>query len=100
MQAGRRRRTRSRLRADRNAPLWHNSLPPASPAPTRSLRIIRRMSIPPPTAPASGRPHVLIVGCGFGGLEAARKLQKADVDITIVDKTNHHLFQPLLYQVA
>ncbi|MES1264913.1 MAG: FAD-dependent oxidoreductase, partial [Variovorax sp.] len=58
------------------------------------------MSIPLPTAPASGRPHVLIVGCGFGGLEAARKLQKADVDITIVDKTNHHLFQPLLYQVA
>ena len=46
------------------------------------------------------RPHILIIGCGFGGLEAARKLQKADVDITVVDKTNHHLFQPLLYQVA
>ncbi|WP_443083556.1 NAD(P)/FAD-dependent oxidoreductase [Variovorax sp. SRS16] len=48
----------------------------------------------------SGRPRVVIVGCGFGGLEAARKLQGAAVDITIVDKTNHHLFQPLLYQVA
>lgn len=46
------------------------------------------------------RPQVLIVGCGFGGLEAARALRSADVDITVVDKTNHHLFQPLLYQVA
>ncbi|PWQ83225.1 FAD-dependent oxidoreductase, partial [Stenotrophomonas maltophilia] len=45
-------------------------------------------------------PHVLIVGCGFGGLEAARRLQRADVDVTVVEKTNHHLFQPLLYQVA
>ena len=48
----------------------------------------------------SGRPQVLIVGCGFGGMEAARALQRAEVDITMVDKTNHHLFQPLLYQVA
>lgn len=46
------------------------------------------------------RPHVLIIGCGFGGLEAARALRAADVDVTVVDKTNHHLFQPLLYQVA
>ncbi|MBJ2157831.1 NAD(P)/FAD-dependent oxidoreductase [Variovorax sp. IB41] len=46
------------------------------------------------------RPSVVIVGCGFGGLEAARKLQRADVDVTVIDKTNHHLFQPLLYQVA
>ncbi|WP_422015909.1 NAD(P)/FAD-dependent oxidoreductase [Roseateles sp.] len=46
------------------------------------------------------RPHVLIIGCGFGGLEAARALRAAAVDITVVDKTNHHLFQPLLYQVA
>jgi len=46
------------------------------------------------------RPQVLIIGCGFGGLEAARTLHNADVDITVVDKTNHHLFQPLLYQVA
>ena len=46
------------------------------------------------------RPQVLIVGCGFGGLEAARALRTAEVDITVVDKTNHHLFQPLLYQVA
>ena len=47
-----------------------------------------------------GRPRVLIIGCGFGGLEAARALRHAEVDITLVDKANHHLFQPLLYQVA
>lgn len=49
---------------------------------------------------ACARPHVVIVGCGFGGLEAARKLERADVDVTVIEKTNHHLFQPLLYQVA
>jgi NADH dehydrogenase len=43
---------------------------------------------------------VLIVGCGFGGLAAVQRLSKAEVDITLVDRTNHHLFQPLLYQVA
>ncbi|MDM0011836.1 NAD(P)/FAD-dependent oxidoreductase [Variovorax sp. J22P168] len=53
-----------------------------------------------PASQANGRPQVLIIGCGFGGLEAARELQKTGVDVTIVDKTNHHLFQPLLYQVA
>ncbi len=52
----------------------------------------------PPTSTA--HPRVLIIGCGFGGLEAARRLRNAAVDITIVEKTNHHLFQPLLYQVA
>ena len=53
-----------------------------------------------PMTDLARRPHVLIVGCGFGGLEAARRLQRADVDVTVVEKTNHHLFQPLLYQVA
>jgi NADH dehydrogenase len=48
----------------------------------------------------NGRPRVLVIGCGFGGLEATRALRRADVDITLVDKANHHLFQPLLYQVA
>lgn len=46
------------------------------------------------------RPRVVIVGCGFGGLEAAKALSGADVEIVVVDRTNHHLFQPLLYQVA
>ena len=45
------------------------------------------------------RPRVVIIGGGFGGLEAAKALAKAPVDITLVDKTNHQLFQPLLYQV-
>ncbi len=46
------------------------------------------------------RPHVIILGCGFGGLFAARALRAAPLDVTIVDRVNHHLFQPLLYQVA
>lgn len=46
------------------------------------------------------RPRVVIVGGGFGGLTAAQSLEGAAVDVTVVDKTNYHLFQPLLYQVA
>ncbi|HEX5437063.1 MAG TPA: NAD(P)/FAD-dependent oxidoreductase [Gemmatimonadaceae bacterium] len=46
------------------------------------------------------RPHVVILGGGFGGLAAARALARAPVDVTIIDRTNYHLFQPLLYQVA
>ena len=46
------------------------------------------------------RPHVVIIGGGFGGLEAAKRLGKAPVNVTLVDRRNHHLFQPLLYQVA
>ena len=45
-------------------------------------------------------PHVVIVGGGFGGLNAARALRRAPVRVTLVDRRNHHLFQPLLYQVA
>jgi len=45
-------------------------------------------------------PSVVILGCGFGGLFAARALAKAPLEVTVVDRTNHHLFQPLLYQVA
>ena len=46
------------------------------------------------------KPHVVIVGAGFGGLEAAKLLIKEPVRITVIDRTNHHLFQPLLYQIA
>jgi NADH:ubiquinone reductase (H+-translocating) len=46
------------------------------------------------------KPNVIIIGCGFGGLEAVKALSKAAVNITLIDRTNHHLFQPLLYQVA
>jgi NADH:ubiquinone reductase (H+-translocating) len=45
-------------------------------------------------------PHVVIIGGGFGGLATARALKRAAVRITLIDRTNHHLFQPLLYQVA
>lgn len=48
----------------------------------------------------STKPHVVVVGAGFGGLAAAHALRHAPVDVTIVDRQNHHLFQPLLYQVA
>src|SRR5580704_7472481 len=44
--------------------------------------------------------HVVVVGAGFGGLEAVHRLEGAPVRITLVDRRNHHLFQPLLYQVA
>src|ERR1700750_2095701 len=44
--------------------------------------------------------RVVIVGCGVGGLFAARPLRRAAVEVVVVDRTNHHLFQPLLYQVA
>jgi NADH dehydrogenase len=43
---------------------------------------------------------VVIIGAGFGGLEAAKKLAKEKVEVTLIDRSNHHLFQPLLYQVA
>src|SRR3954465_3009809 len=45
-------------------------------------------------------PHVVIVGGGFGGLDAARALAGANAQVTLVDRHNYHLFQPLLYQVA
>src|SRR5437660_1288512 len=65
------------------------------------------MDVPLPTAVAASRradarerPHVVIVGAGFGGLEAAKALARASVDVIVIDRVNHHCFQPLLYQVA
>ena len=49
---------------------------------------------------AERRHRVAIVGAGFGGLFAAKALRRAEVDVTVVDRTNHHLFQPRLYQMA
>jgi len=51
-------------------------------------------------SPAEKKPQVIIIGAGFGGLEAAKKLACKDVSLTVIDRTNYHLFQPLLYQVA
>ena len=51
-------------------------------------------------ARASHRPHVVIIGGGFGGLTAARAFKRVAVDVTLIDRNNHHTFQPLLYQVA
>ncbi len=63
------------------------------------------MTAPPAAQPggpprAGSRPRVVIVGGGFGGLYAARALRTAPVDVTVIDRANHHVFQPLLYQVA
>src|SRR6185312_1444795 len=49
---------------------------------------------------AGRRPRVVVIGAGFGGINAAMELGKLPVDVTVVDKKNHHTFQPLLYQVA
>ena len=46
------------------------------------------------------RKKLVIIGGGFGGLSAAKAIDDSIVDVTLIDKTNHHLFQPLLYQVA
>src|ERR1700761_4587011 len=52
------------------------------------------------STPASVRPRVVVIGAGFGGIYAAKRLGKLPVNVTVVDRKNHHTFQPLLYQVA
>src|SRR6266567_8403950 len=49
---------------------------------------------------ASARPRIVIIGAGFGGLTAAMRLGKVAADVTVIDRRNYHLFQPLLYQAA
>ena len=59
------------------------------------------MSSPASTPqPAPSRPRIIVIGGGFGGLWAVRALERADVEVILIDRRNHHLFQPLLYQVA
>src|SRR3981189_2902549 len=50
--------------------------------------------------PMSTKPRVVIVGAGFAGLTAARRIARLPVQVTVIDRKNHHTFQPLLYQVA
>ncbi len=69
--------------------------PPAVAAPTNSTS--RRPRVRPG---AAKRHHVVVVGAGFGGLATVQGLSRAEVDVTVVANTPHHLFQPLLYQVA
>src|SRR5215472_3304145 len=69
-------------------------------APSPRLRVDTAAPPRPDGAPAHDLPHVVIVGAGFGGLEAAKALRRAPVDVTVIDRLNHHCFQPLLYQVA
>jgi NADH dehydrogenase len=57
-------------------------------------------TVPETPAPTPARPRVVIVGAGFGGLTAAKTLGRRPVDVTLIDRQNYHLFQPLLYQVA
>ena len=71
--------------------MFDQSMSEASPAPDHSASAT-------PSAPH--RPHVVIVGAGFGGLTTAQRLAGAPVDVTVIDRRNYHLFQPLLYQVA
>jgi len=60
----------------------------------------RTIMADPSSSTTQRRPKIAIIGAGFGGITAARKLAKQDVDITLIDRRNYHLFQPLLYQVA
>jgi NADH dehydrogenase len=60
----------------------------------------RRLHEEPDMSSPHQLPRVVIIGAGFGGLEAAKALRHARVDLTVVDRRNHHCFQPLLYQVA
>jgi NADH dehydrogenase len=62
--------------------------------------ILSQLSPSPDNVRPESHHHVVIIGCGFGGLFAARALKGAAVSVTMLDRRNHHLFQPLLYQVA
>jgi NADH dehydrogenase len=70
------------------------------PLPARRAECVARPPQGAITLKATPRHRVVIVGAGFGGLEAARRLGGEDVDVILLDRSNHHVFQPLLYQVA
>ena len=59
-----------------------------------------REKLPRPEAAPAKRKRIVIVGGGFAGIAAARALKRCDADVVLIDRRNHHIFQPLLYQVA
>src|SRR5262252_3546053 len=63
-------------------------------------RRLNRANPMPPENQSARKPRVVIVGGGFAGLYAARRMRRLDIELLVVDRRNHHLFQPLLYQVA
>src|SRR6476619_369338 len=73
---------------ERNSRPWH------------TLRAGKEVIMTNVQTPSSDRHQVVVIGSGFGGLFSTKALRRADVDVTMVAKTTHHLFQPLLYQVA
>ncbi len=90
-------RERDRARSGHSRPQARGACRPGPTMTSRSSALVHAM---PADADPRRRRHVVIVGGGFGGLAAARKLRRADVEVTLVDRRNHQLFQPLLYQVA
>jgi len=76
-----------------------DTTPPEGLESTRNANPSPRAEIDTPARP-SGRPRVVVVGAGFGGLHVAAKLARADVDVLVLDRNNYHGFWPLLYQVA
>jgi NADH dehydrogenase len=75
--------------------MMHPSTERPGPTLVGASPVVAQSAAAPPT-----RPRVVILGGGFGGLRAARALARAPVDVVVIDRQNHHLFQPLLYQVA
>jgi NADH:quinone reductase (non-electrogenic) len=77
-----------------------DTLQEQSPRATEGVRSRDEESLPVAGAAAIKRKRIIIVGGGFAGIAAARALQKSDADVILIDRRNHHIFQPLLYQVA
>src|SRR6185312_5819344 len=70
------------------------------PRPAEASRPRDSESLPTAGALSARRKRIVIVGGGFGGLAATRALKRCDADVVLIDRRNHHIFQPLLYQVA